>query len=120
MKTEGAALVYLLRVCCGFARRVSIAFSRQDLTRNDLTTKWANHNFLMLAPLLLGSYALILGLLCLQINAVMRKGAEDTQMLLNNMGQALHDAFLAGVEMHKKYAPKPTGPVEVTPDIKDK
>ena len=56
----------------------------------------------------------------MQINAIMRKGAEDTQMLLNGMGQALHDAFLAGVDMHKKYAPKPAGPVEVSPEVKDK
>jgi hypothetical protein len=51
----------------------------------------------------------------------MRKGAEDTQMLLNQAGKALHDVFLAGVEMHKKYAPKPADkPVEVNPEVKDK
>lgn len=51
----------------------------------------------------------------------MRKGAEDTQMMLNKAGEAANHAFLAAAEMHKKYAPKPAEqPVAVNPDVKDK
>lgn len=56
-----------------------------------------------------------------QINEIMRKGAEDTQMLLKSAGDAANNAFLAAAEMHKKYAPKPAEqPVHVNPDVKDK
>ncbi|WIA37760.1 hypothetical protein OEZ86_014635 [Tetradesmus obliquus] len=55
------------------------------------------------------------------INEMMRKGAEDTQMLLKQAGDAANHAFLAAAEMHKKYAPKPAEkPVEVSPDVRDK
>ncbi|KAF8058434.1 sbpA [Scenedesmus sp. PABB004] len=55
------------------------------------------------------------------INEIMRKGAEDTQMLLKQAGDAANAAFLAAADMHKKYAPKPAErPVEVAPDVKDK
>jgi hypothetical protein len=51
----------------------------------------------------------------------MRKGAEDTQMLINKAGAAASSAFLAAAEMHKKYAPKPSAtPVAVNPDVKDR
>jgi hypothetical protein len=57
----------------------------------------------------------------LQISEIMRKGAEDTQMLLQQAGDAANQAFLAAAEMHKKYAPKPAEkPVEVSPDVRDK
>jgi hypothetical protein len=56
-----------------------------------------------------------------QINEIMRKGAEDTQVLLSKAGEAANHAFLAAAAMHKKYAPKPAEtPVAVNPDIKDK
>lgn len=51
----------------------------------------------------------------------MRKGAEDTQMLLSKAGEAANSAFHTAAEMHKKYAPKPSDrPVQVNPDVKDK
>lgn len=51
----------------------------------------------------------------------MRKGAEDTQMVLQKAGEAANNAFHAAAEMHKKYAPKPADkPVAVNPDVKDK
>lgn len=51
----------------------------------------------------------------------MRKGAEDTQLLLRQAGDAANKTFLAAAEMHKRYAPKPADkPVEVAPGVKDK
>lgn len=55
------------------------------------------------------------------INEIMRKGAEDTQLLLRQAGDAANKTFLAAAEMHKRYAPKPADkPVEVAPGVKDK
>jgi hypothetical protein len=57
----------------------------------------------------------------MQISEIMRKGAEDTQLLLKQAGDAANHAFLSAAEMHKKYAPKPSDkPVEVSPDVRDK
>lgn len=51
----------------------------------------------------------------------MRKGANDTQMLLQMAGGAANNAFHTAAEMHKKYAPKPAEqPVQVNPEVKDK
>lgn len=56
-----------------------------------------------------------------QINEILRKGAEDTQHMLQQAGQAAGAAFAAAAEMHKKYAPKPhEQPAEVNPAIRDK
>jgi hypothetical protein len=64
---------------------------------------------------------LLLLYVTLQISEIMRKGAEDTQLLLKQAGDAANHAFIAAAEMHKKYAPKPTEkPVEVSPDVRDK
>lgn len=55
------------------------------------------------------------------INEIMRKGAEDTQMLLKQAGDAANQAFHTAAEMHKKFAPRPADkPVEVSADVRDK
>jgi hypothetical protein len=55
------------------------------------------------------------------INEVLRKGAEDTQMLAQQAGAAAAAFFSAAADLHKKYAPKPADkPVEVSSDVKAK
>eukprot|EP00878_Enallax_costatus_P023477 GHUV01024973.1.p1 GENE.GHUV01024973.1~~GHUV01024973.1.p1 ORF type:complete len:414 (+),score=146.25 GHUV01024973.1:1024-2265(+) len=55
------------------------------------------------------------------VNEIMRKGAEDTQLLLKQAGDIANRTFLAAAETHKKYAPKPAEqPVAVPPEVKDK
>lgn len=52
---------------------------------------------------------------------MLRKGAEDTQAMLQHAGKAAANMFAAAAEAHKKYAPKPTGkPLEVNPALREK
>jgi len=52
---------------------------------------------------------------------MLRKGAEDTQNMINQAGQAMSNAFHAAADMHKKYAPKPKDePMEVSTSLRDK
>ncbi|GBF98085.1 hypothetical protein Rsub_10314 [Raphidocelis subcapitata] len=56
-----------------------------------------------------------------QVAEVLRKGAEDTQAMLQQAGKAAANMFAAAAEAHKKYAPKPTGkPLEVCPALREK
>lgn len=60
-------------------------------------------------------------LMPLQINEILRKGAEDTQAVLRQAGAAASSAFAAAAELHRKYAPTPKEqPVEVSPALRDK
>ncbi len=54
----------------------------------------------------------------MQVNEIFQKAAADTQMLLQQGGAAANAAFVNAAEMHKKYAPKPTGPMAVDPSVK--
>jgi len=56
-----------------------------------------------------------------QIGEVLKKGAEDTQSVIKQAGEAACKAFAAAAEMHKKYAPKLSDkPVEVCPILRAK
>ncbi|KIZ03693.1 hypothetical protein MNEG_4263 [Monoraphidium neglectum] len=56
-----------------------------------------------------------------QINEVLRKGAEDTSLLLKMAGEGAREAFQRAAEMHKKYAPAPKEqPLEVDSALRDK
>lgn len=55
-----------------------------------------------------------------KVEEVLRKGAEDTSTALKSAGQAAQNVFHAAADMHKKYAPKPDGPVEVSASLRDK
>ena len=55
------------------------------------------------------------------VNEMLRKGAEDTQMLAQQAGAAAAAFFSAAAAMHKRFAPKPSEkPAEISGDVKAK
>jgi hypothetical protein len=50
------------------------------------------------------------------LNEVLRKGAEDTRMVLAGAGAAVAGGFAAAAEMHKRYAPAPSAQPAKVPE----